>query len=600
MNDLHRNRLLAQHSRAALEEDFIQCCEELDQTAPEIQKLESQAEALEQRLVGLEQEVEDRTKQKVSFDGPNAPIAFRQTQVQSDTLLDHITRLELRLTQLQVRESRELREVRYFRSLHNFPGRRVRAQTSDRSLEVAYTRDDLARMLSEMLAEGPAAQMVDRLQATIAILNHEFSKATGPLRRLSEASGENHPLFQGLDLRREIAEREKRIEELRGMIATLGERHNVMAKRHAENVKRYQTEAEENDRGYRALLALQHEKDAKEAEAMKLTELRIKMNDLQQQKAIMDAERAKIEQESAERIVALRRERSRKIAELNGMADKLERERDKLSDQKAKAEREIEAITREINQETEAQKKLEEERRQLPAPSAAEAEKTDLMRTIPTDIDVFFDEKFQRFLQDLSAQGVAYGRLADRRSEADRALARSEKRNTEYQEYLNERSQQVAKLGHELEEAKRSWEELLNANLRPDETVITLDFEAFTVAEDLFAPGQEMVFLIVHFVGFKPQTGRRTERSLGNLRTKMIMRRDNNAKLKEALAMPGPEVKLCVEHEAESVVVASGMLDLRPFLAGQQVFAGTMALMRDDRPVGKINFEASLHRALID
>jgi uncharacterized protein YPO0396 len=62
MNEIHRNKLLAEYSRPELEEDFIRCCEELDQIVPEIKKLQTRDESLEMRLLRVQEDLADETK----------------------------------------------------------------------------------------------------------------------------------------------------------------------------------------------------------------------------------------------------------------------------------------------------------------------------------------------------------------------------------------------------------------------------------------------------------------------------------------------------------------------------------------------------------
>jgi chromosome segregation ATPase len=314
MDEIDRNRLLAECSRAELEEDFIRCREALDPIGPEIKKLEDAQKSLQLRLARAEHDIDDQTKQQIGFDGSHAPMVSRQSKLQVQELLDQLGILDRTLRQREAKRDKILQEVKYFRSLLNFPAKKVK--DSSRRGDQTFKREKLAPMLSQLRVEDRVPQMADRLQAAIAILNGKFDAALSPMRRLMDAIGETLPCFQILDIRAAIQDRERKIEQLREALAELKARHEEMTKRHQDNLEQYKREADENNRMYKDLLELQRAKVAKEAEATEIAELRIKIEDLKQQIALLKEQNERLAVENGEKLEMPKAQRSQEIARL--------------------------------------------------------------------------------------------------------------------------------------------------------------------------------------------------------------------------------------------------------------------------------------------
>jgi chromosome segregation ATPase len=630
MNDIHRNRLLAEYSRLELEEDFIRCCEELDQIAPEIKRLESSQKTLQHRLARVDEDIDDQTKQQIYFDGTHAPMVFRQAKMQVQELTDQLVLLDRTLAQREAKKDKVYQEVKYFRSLLNFPAKKVKM--SGRRGDQNYTRAQLARMLSKLLVENRVPQMADRLQAAIAILNGKFEDASIPMRRLMEGIGESLPFFQILDTREAIQDREEKIEQLREALADLKARHDEMTKRHQANLAQYQQEAEENNRMYKELLALQHEKEAKEAEATQLAELRIKIEDLKQQIAILEEQNKKLAAENEERLALLQKQHDDEIARLKAELDELREQCKVLRASIAAAQIELERISKQCDEEqrrvAEIRDAVDLLKKEFQAISERLAER---VRGIGED--PFLNDNFVRFLQDLSNRHWRYVDLRDMQrhiATVEKDIIALQDKQEKYQEMydklmaaLGRKTEQMDRLKQEAEELQRKqgieFQDQLHSHdityadgvshlhiethvmddLEANQTAIAIDFREFTLAAGTLKPNYRKVFLLVDFLGFEPIYGTVVDVSNGLFETTMLFKRKNDYNLTAYLEKQGPRVELCARLGAKYEPIASGVLDLRPFLRGESSFSSKLMLSDHGRPAGEVNFEALIYRELI-
>jgi DNA repair exonuclease SbcCD ATPase subunit len=630
MNEIHRNRLLAEYSRAELEEDFIRCCEELDQIAPEIKKLEDSHKSLQQRLARVDHDIDDQTKQQICFDGAHAPMVFRQAKLQAQELSDQLTGLDRTLAQREARRDKVLQEVKYFRSLLNFPSKKMK--TYGPRGEANYTRAQLARMLSKLLAENRIPQMADRLQAAIAILNGKFEDASTPMRRLMDAIGESLPFFQILDLRQSIQDREEKIEQQRAALADLKARHEEMTKRHQDNLAQYQREAEENNRMYKELLDLQHDKESKEAEATQLAELRIKIDDLKQQIALLEEQNTRIAAESAEKLALLERQRDEELARLRAELEELAAQCAALRAATAAAQAELEKISAQCEDEqrrvAEIRDAVDLLKREFQAISERLAER---LRGIGED--PFVNDRFIKFLQDLSDRRWKYTDIRDMQkhiSEVERDIAAMREKQQKYQEMYEKLAAALARKTEQMERLKQETDELQRKQgiedrdrlhsheavytdgtnhvrvetqvmdeLESDQTAITIEFRDFTLSPGILKPNHRKIFLLVDFLGFEPIYGTVVDVSSGTFETTMLFKRKNDYDLADYLEKQGPRVELCARLGAKYEPVAAGVLDLRPFLRGESSFSARLQLSDHERPAGEVSFEALIYRELI-
>lgn len=459
MNEIFRNRLLPEYSRQELEEEFIRCCENLDSKATEILKLEKQAEYLEGRLGRLQQDVEDQTRQQVRFDGTHAPIAYRQSQLTVKELNDQIILLERELGQHQMKRDKVLQEVRYFRSLLNFPGKRSKAGTAANSGK-KKTRAELARMLSVLLTNKQMPpQMVYRIQAAISILNHNLIDAEIPMRELMKIIGESLQLFDMLDKKKEIEERERQIENMRQKLAELRERHDKMTEEHQKLLQQYKDEAEQNNAKYKEILDLQQQREAKEAEAARLKELQIIADGLRSEINLLEEQKVKLNEDNIDRVNKLRMQMEEAIRKLKSELDELVNHCAALRASNKDLESRCADLERQYADAKDRKTEIEELSQQLQAEYDS-LRKYYFPLLSQTNDDPFENPRFVEFLNQMGARDWRFSNIRDFQNEIEELqerrklsiekVAKYENLQTKLTEMIETKKNEIANLEEQL------------------------------------------------------------------------------------------------------------------------------------------------------
>jgi hypothetical protein len=491
-----------------------------------------------------------------------------------------IAGLEQRLIRLRAAHAKELREVRYFRSLLVFPGARVRSDI-DHQPDILYTRADLARMLSELLANDPAPQVADCLQAAIAIVHHRYPDAGGPLRHLTELTHEPHPLFQCQDLRSEIRNREEKIDELRAKVAGLGKRYDKMMEIHERNVKQYVAEAKQNEEVYIELLAVQHEKEAKDAEASRLHDFEITKQGLQQEIKIMEAQRIKVESESTEKAATADMERNRELKKMMAEIADLESERGTVARANDQIHQEIDAFEERLNL-------IKRERLALQKVSSEIQDDLenciDNLRPLQQDLDEDPEdnEEFRQFLSDLSDRRIkwrSWHPLVKR-------MGKAKDRLKKYQEHLDKWRHKLENIEREM----RSREKKMLHMSDDEETAIIIRFLEPVLNDGVLDPGDVEVYFVVTF--------EKLQRIRGRVAQRFFFVPRNDAELAEYLRNSGPRVDLCTQVGDADAVVGSGIIGLGAFVNGENAIRGKVNLRAGDEPIGEVQYDALLYKNL--
>lgn len=626
MNEIYRNRLLAEYSRQELEEDFIRSCEELDEKATEIIKLEKQAKFLEGRLGRLEQDIEDQTKQQVCFDGKHAPMAFRQSQLQVKELLDQIAVFERELGQRQVKRDKVLNEVRYFRSLLNYPGKKAKNQ-SQKGTSKSVSRAELVHMLSVLLTGNQVPQTVHRLQAAIAILNRNLGDAEIPMRQLMSTIGETLQLFDMLDKKKQIKEREDKIEELRVKLAQLRQRHEEMTKQHQDLLQQYKDEADQNNQRYKEEMELQHEKEAKDAEAAKLAEMKIIRDGLKNENALLEDQIDKLKADNEARL------------------DKLKKQSDDALEKLQEEQRDLEnhcAALRASNKDMEMRcKQLENQYEDAKARRAdiedlskqLQAEYTSLRQYFvkmlsATDDDPFENPRFREFLEQMADKDWRFDtiktftddieKLKTRKSMIEEKLAKYENVQGNLNNMIATKRSLITDLRAQLDalqlELGQSTEDLMKQrpayvegaehihvemetlNLQDDQTAVQFSFQNFELDPSLISNQKCKIFLVVEFYDHKPSFSNYISPMDGTFDLPLAFITRNDYQLREYIQRSYVNVTLCVVRGMAFEEVAVGKFDLTPFLDEKEAFTSSMELKSKTthQPVGKIQYEAQL------
>ena len=625
MGEIFRNRLLAEYSRKELEDIFIKCCEELDEKATEIIKLEKKAKFLDGRLARLNQDIEDQTKQQVRFDGKHAPTAFRQSQLQVKELLDQIAAFERELGQRQVKRDKVLNEVRYFRSLLNFPGRRNKGQGSKGNSKL-FSRAELARMLSVLLASNQVPQMVYRLQAAIAILNRNFADAEIPMRELMVSIGETLQLFDMLDKKKQIKEREDKIEELRAKLAELRQRHEEMTKQHHLLLQQYKDEAEQNNQRYKEEMELQHEKEAKEAEAAKLAELQIIRDGLKNEIALLEEQIEKLKADNAKRLEDLKKQMEDALARLRAELKELEDHCAALRASNKDLEMRCKQLEQQYEEAKERRAEIEDLSRQL------QAEYTNLRQYFSkmlsaTDDDPFDNPRFVNFLTQMASKDWRFDtirtfaedidKLRTRKQQIEEKLEKYERTQTSLNNMIAAKRTVITdlraqldalqlELGHTTEEiqarrpafvegAEHIRYDTQTLDLQEDQTAIICSFQDYELSPGLIDKNSK-IFLMVDFYEHNSQPTRHVNPKDNNFDTNIMFICRNDFQLREYIQRNHVKLTLYMSKGMDYTDVATGEFDLTPFLDDKQAFTSTLDLraVGSLAIVGKIQYEAQL------
>lgn len=636
MNEIFRNRLLPEYSRQELEEEFIRCCENLDAKATEILKLEKQAQYLEGRLGRLQQDVEDQTRQQVRFDGTHAPIAYRQSQLTVKELQDQIILLERELGQHQMKRDKVLQEVRYFRSLLNFPGKRSK-NGATASTGKKKTRAELAKMLSGLLTSNQVPpQMVQRIQAAINILNRNFADAKDHMRELMNLIGESLPLFDMLDKKEEIKKREGQIEIMRQKLAELRERHDKMTEEYQLALQRYKDEAEQNNAKYKEVLDLQQQKEAKEAEAARLAELQIIADGLKNEIQLLEEQKIKLAKDNEDRVKNLREQMEEAIRKLKGELDDLMNHCSSLRASNKNLEEECAKLESQYEEAKDRKLEIEELTQQLQA-------EYDSLRHYyvsllsQTNEDPFESQSFRDFLEQMGAHEWKFSTIRQFQDEIDK-LKERRKLNFEklakyqdLQEKLATMNEDKKKVIADLEEQLRrlqaengiylqevetgptqqfiegapniTFDQDIAIELEEDETAFMMYFKDFTISRpEVLGHKKCDILLSIDFYDHETQNTKLVSPSDNSFDTRILFQTKNDFQLREYIQKSLVKVQLVRVIGITAVSLGQAEFSLRAFLEGKtQSFTSKLNFRSFEQNVdfAEVNFEIGLFIPLI-
>lgn len=630
MNEIFRNRLLAEYSRAELEEEFIRSCECLDEKAEEIIRLEKQETYLAGRLDRLKKDIEDQSKQQVIFDGKEAPIAFRQSQLTVKELQDQIIELERDLGQRQMKRDEVLRQVRYFRSLLNFPGKRAKG-SGNRSKQPTRSRAELSRMLSVLLTYKQPPQMKLRIKAAINILNKNVNEAIGPLRELMEEVGESIPLFDALDRKAQIKEREEKIEELRQKLAALRQRHEEMTHKHQELLQQYKDEAEQNNQQFKEVMELQHEKEAKEAEAAKLSELEIIADGLRNEIRLLEDQKVKLKNDNDARMKRMKEQMTDSLQRLQAELRDLEEHCKALRASNADLDTKRKDLEAQYEEAKRRRSEIEELSQQLQTEFLSLTQYYSKMLSAIDD-DPFENPQFMEFLNQMTNKDWKYDTiqtyqesihtLSERKKQIEEKIAKYEQIQNKLLDLINSKRAIISELEGQLHtlqlelgvaaaDAPRNRQEYVEGaphivvemreqvQLAEYETAITILFTDFNFDQDVFQNQRCMIALVVDFFDHASQMTQPVSPADGLFNKSILFKTKNDFQLLEYIKTSSIKVTLVKARGLHHDMVAEGNIDLSIFLNSLQSFTSSIEMKSEDsRVVGHISFEAEIARPL--
>ena len=635
MNEIFRNRLLPEYTRQELEEEFIRCCEVLDEKATEILKLEKQSQYLEGRLNRLQQDIEDQSRQQVCFDGKHAPIAYRQSQLTVKELQDQIVTLENDLSQRQLKRDKVLQEVRYFRSLLNFPGKRSKVSTTTTNGK-RKTRAELARMLSVLLTNKQIApQMIYRIQAAISILNHNLEDAEQPMRALMESIGENIQLFDMLDKKKKIKEREEKIEQLRTKLAELKQRHDEMTEMHKKLLEQYKDEAEQNNAKYKEVMDLQHEKEAKEAEAAKLTELQIIADGLKHEIELLEDQKAKLKDDNDERVKKLREQMEEAIKKLKSELADLENHCAALRASNKDLESRCSDLEHHYDDAKNRRSEIEELSQKLQAEYMS-LRGYFVQMLSQTNDDPFENHRFVEFLDQMAAKDWKFStirvfqdnieKLKTRKQLILEKMAKYENIQQKLKDMIESKTQLISGLQKQLDTLRNESGLLLGSSeprtkqdfvegaphiefeqeevidLRDEETAIMVSFREFNVIKpNLLGPKKCQLVLSIDFYEHETQMTKVVSPTDESFDTSIMFTCKNDFQLREYVEKSFAKVQLYKVVNFDSQPIGEATLLFTPFLEDTNEFSSNLTFHSPEYnvDVAEVKVEAGIYIPLL-
>jgi myosin heavy subunit len=404
-----------------------------------------------------------------------------------------------------------------------------------------------------------------------------------------------------------------------------------MTTMHQDNLAQYQREAEENNRLYKELLELQHQKEAKEAEATQLSELQIKIDDLRQQIKILAEQAQNLRAENQEKLDLLKRQSEEEIARLTAELQQLIDHCKALRVDMETSQSMLDKLSAQYHEECARLAEIREQAHRLKQEAQAiSAQLMEVLRGIESE--PFQNEDFCRLLQELTDRRWRFCDLKDIQKHiatVEKDIMGMQTRHDKYERMSEKLSAALARLNEEMERLKQEIDALRRRHgvelmgfkshdvvfaegsshvrvethvleqLAAGETAIAIEFREFTLTAGILKPNHRKIFLLVDFLGFRPINGQVIDVTNGTFETMILFKRANDYDLRDYLERQGPRVELCAKLGAKYERVAEGMLDLRPFLQGKESFAGTLSLIENGQPAGQVQFEALIYRELI-
>ena len=335
--ELVRNRLVADYARSELEDEFVRLCDQLDQKRAEIAKLNAERSTVRTRLAGIEDDATDRTKRHVRIEDHEMQLAFRQNQYTIKQLKDQLDGLEVELQRKRHKTETVRREVGYFHSLLSFPGTHLQSDHASQGEKAKLMKELIAILIDHTRKCAPPLSFV--YQTAFLILSKGLEEAFGPFRELCKYYNLDHPLFACADIRDQIAAMNDKINECKRKLGILREKHAGMAKRHNEDIARFQNESNENHRKYKELLDLQHLKETKEAELSEIDDLKAQIARLKGEIQLLNEQRDSLEERNRQRLAEMEDAHSSVLRELKDEIGRLMRDCQSMRDRNARNEK---------------------------------------------------------------------------------------------------------------------------------------------------------------------------------------------------------------------------------------------------------------------
>ncbi|OHT07221.1 hypothetical protein TRFO_01385 [Tritrichomonas foetus] len=633
MTQIYKNKVLAEYSREELEEEFLKNCEILDSRAAQIIQLEQKAQYLSSRLSRLTQDMDDPNKSRNRFTGSQAPSAYHQSQMNVRDLQNQIGTFQRELGQRQVQRDNIARQVKYFKSLQNFSTFRAKSvkSSSRNQITTRLIREDIQRAVEQLFNKKTVPQMNNRLLATIAVLKGDYKAAEAPLHSLMKSIGESVSLYECLERRKQLRDRESKISQLSNKLEELKQRYNDLLQRQKEQIDQYQSEADQNKQRNQEVINLQREKETKEMEAAKTAELKIVADGLRSEIELLENQKAKLQGDNNERQMRVQTQVQDALSQLRLEIQELEDKSKSVREQNTSLEKQthdleqarVDAIKRRSEAE-EHFKKLQVDYKSVLGTFNKMVENS--------EADPFDDQRFVVFLTQMATKQwdpehvknlseeiekltATLQGLKDKIAKYESAEAQMNKRISSKRDEISALETQLRALANDLgqnssEDAREKPQYTEGAHhirftdedkskIGDDQTAIIIMFRDFKLSPSFIGKKPSQIFLVVDFLEHKSMTTKFVDPNDESFDSSIFFVCKNDFILRAYLEKSAVPVQLCRSRDDQVTEAGQTELNLLPFLDNCLEFSSTVKIWNETgKAVGKVTFEAALYSPL--
>lgn len=630
----YKNRLLGEYQRDELENDFLANCETLDKKAIEIVKLEQKAQHLSQRLSKLTSDLKDKSKVTRRFIGSQAPTAFRQSQMTVKELQNQVQELERDIEIRKKEHEKILRQISYFQNIQSATDtvKPKISQTLAKSgiVKGIRTKEEIINMLQMLLERSSVPQMKNRIKASIAILKGNYEAAEAPMKPILDSVGESTSLKECIMHRNEITEREAKIEALKDKLSELKNRFTNIQKKQKIMTKQYQEEAEQNAGRNKEILMLQQEKDLKQSEIVKISELHLIADNLRSEIEQLKHQKMKLQSETEGRESLVRGQVTAALEKLRNEVKAVESRCLEVKENNGSLEKRLAELEKQsaelLKKRRDAEEQFDNLQRQY-----ADAAGTYGKMIDNSENDPFDDRRFVAFISRMKEKKWTPDTIREMTRETEMLTQKLHDTKTKIAQYedsesqLNEKisikrkkitelEEQLRELAEDLSQSKVSERKLpeftpqsQNAKLTEEEqksiegdrVAISLYFGDYDLDPSVIGNKASNIFLVVEFLDHEPVETQHIEINKSKFGEKMVFYINNDSILKQYIQNTSVPVKLCRDRDGVITEIARTELNLMPFLIDSlSITCNCKFWNNKGRPVGNCTFEAFVSGSL--
>lgn len=598
-------QLLNDFNRKDLEEEFYKNCEALDTKAAEIIKLE-------QKILYLQSRYSRFMKEK----NGTAPIKPKMSsnQYSAKELQDQVALLEQVVVQKQVQCDKITKQVQYFRQMKKIHER----STVDAMIEIS----------NFLYSSQSLPNLSNQLRAISSILKNNYGQAEFYLRSLIDPAANQISLSESFSRRKEIRDREAKIEELRTNLSILQKRYSQMDEKHQKMFEAYQIVAQQNSKKSEKVTELQRRKEIKLMESQKATEFEAKTQALRTEIECLRIQKQKLTDQNNEHHNDLEHEIQNEFQKLQKGISDLESECKNLSNSNDQIESQFPSIQSELDVSKQNRNEAEVEFHK------AQEEYKEVMAVFGkimehADNDPFNDSQFVDYLKDMAQKNLVPERIktfTDKIEAIDlhiekinSSIDKQQQEQNEISQRIETKRQQVTRLDQQLrilsalldgkddcrpKEKMEFVEGAPNANFEENEinaategkNAIIIVFRDFQLAPEFIGLKPSQIFISVNFLEHQSLTTSPVDPKSGMFNESLCFICQNDFILKDYILKSVVPIQLCRTRDSNITETGTAEINLSPFIENKiQKFTSYAKIWNNaGRAVGKVTFEAAI------